>query len=126
MGDSMMQICEDGYAGSRPVEEVDDDAECSFSWHYRIIRHIDSRFPDEEPYETAHEFIIGDEEYASFSFSVATAMSKEEAQRIRNAFDYPPVIEVDEADFEFEETDFGPFPRYKKYTWLDRTVKQGG
>lgn len=74
-----MQICEDGYAGSRPIEEMEDD-DCSFSWHHRTIRHIDSRFPDEEPYETVHEFTFTDEEYDGFSFSIATAMSKEEEE----------------------------------------------
>jgi hypothetical protein len=126
-----MQICEDGYAGSRPVEEVEDDTGGSFSWHHRTIRHIDSRFPDEEPYETAHEFTFTGKQgrnttqYDSFSFSIAIAMSKEEAQRIADAYDYPPVIEVDEADFEAEETSFGHFPSYRKYKWLDRNVKQG-
>ena len=127
-----MQICEDGYAGSRPVEEVEEvgdtgehDSGSSFSWHHRTIRHIDSRFPDEEPYETTHEFTFTGKQYDSFSFSIAIAMSKEEAQRIADAYDYPPVIEVDEADFEAEETSFGHFPSYKKYKWLDRNVKQG-
>ena len=119
----MMQICEDGYAGSRPVEE--DGSAYGFSWHHRTIRHIDSRFPDEEPYETVHEFSFTGEEYDSFSFSIAIAMSKEQAQWIRDAYDHPPVIEVDEADFEPEETSFGHFPSYKKHKWLNKTVPKG-
>lgn len=96
--------------------------------HYRTIRHIDSRFPDTEPYETAHEFSFDDEaldvpeyvpEYNGFSFCHSHAMSKEEAQWILRAYDYPPVVEVDDADYVKDE--YG-FDDYKKYTWLDKAV----
>ena len=92
--------------------------------HYRTIRHIDSRFPDSEPYETAHEFSFDDEalvpEYDGFTFCHSHAFSKEEAQWILRAYDYPPVIEVDDADHHFRD-EYG-FPDYTKYKWLDKQV----
>jgi hypothetical protein len=91
--------------------------------HYRTIRHIDSTFLATEPYETVHEFSLDEDainpEYDGFSFSHSYACSKEEAQWILSAYDYPPVIEVDDADHFRDE--YG-FDDYKKYKWLDKTV----
>ena len=92
-------------------------------WHHRTIRHIDSRYPDDdEPFYTAHEFSFEDNEYDGFTFGDSVAQSKEEAEMIFDAFDYPPVIEVDEADFEMQETPFGERPHYTKYVWLNKDV----
>ena len=90
-------------------------------WHYRTIRHIDSQFPDTEPYETVHEFSFPDEggEYDGFTFSDSVVMSKQEAQWILDAYNYPPAIEVDDSDHEIIE--YGQ-PNYTKYKWLDKTV----
>lgn len=92
-------------------------------WHYRTIRHIDTTFPDTEPYETVHEFSFDEDatnpEYDGFTFCHSYACSKEEAQRILKAYDFPPAIEVDDADHCKDE--YG-FDDYKKYKWLDKTV----
>ena len=96
--------------------------EGTFCWHYRTIRHVDSRMAAlglDEPYETAHEFSYTGTEYDGCSFAKCVAMSKEEAVWISEAYDLPPVIEVDDAD-EIEE-EHG-FPDYTKYVWLDRKV----
>jgi hypothetical protein len=92
-------------------------------WHYRTIRHIDSKFPDTEPYETAHEFSYDhnakEPEYDGFTFAHSHAMSKEEAQWILDAYNHPPAIEVDDSDHEIIE--YGQ-PNYTKYKWLDKRV----
>ena len=95
--------------------------EGTFWWHYRTIRHVDSRMAalgiEDEPYETAHEFSYTGAEYDGFSFAKCVAMSKEEAVWISEAYDLPPVIEVDDAD---EIEDEHGFPDYTKYVWLDK------
>lgn len=92
-------------------------------WHHRTIRHIDSTFPDTEPYETVHEFSFDDDatnpEYDGFTFAYSHAMSKEEAQWILDAYNHPPAIEVDDADYKEDEY---RFPDYTKYKWLDKRV----
>ena len=97
--------------------------EGTFCWHYRTIRHVDSRLAalgiEDEPYETAHEFSYTGTEYDGCSFAKCVAMSKEEAVWISNAYDDPPAIEVDDAD-EIED-EYG-FPDYTKYVWLDKKV----
>jgi hypothetical protein len=94
-------------------------------WHYRTIRHIDSRWPDTEPYETAHEFSYDPDaitpEYDGFCPSPCHAMSKEEAQWILDAYNHPPAIEVDDADHLKDE--YG-FDDYTKYKWLDKRVPE--
>ena len=93
------------------------------AWHHRTIRHIDSKFPDTEPYETVHEFMFDEEnpnpEYDGFTFAHSYAFSKEEAQWILDAYNHPPAIEVDDADHTKDE--YG-FDDYKQYKWLDKTV----
>ncbi len=97
----------------------------TFHWHYRTIRHVDSRMAAlglDEPYETAHEFSYTGAEYDGCSFAKCVAMSKEEAVWISDAYDSPPAIEVDDAD---EVEDEYGFPDYKKYVWLDKKVVKG-
>ena len=93
-------------------------------WHHRTIRHINSKYPfdETETYLTAHEFSYTGAEYDGFSFSQAVSMSKQEANWISEAYDLPPVLEVDDADM--EEDEYG-FPNYKKYVWLDKKVLKG-
>ena len=102
--------------------------EGTFHWHYRTIRHVDSRLatwgleadnPDDDVYITAHEFSYTGTEYDVCSFAKCAAMNKDEAGWIRDAYDLPPVIEVDDAD---EVEDEHGFPAYTKYVWLDKTV----
>jgi hypothetical protein len=91
-------------------------------WHYRTIRHIDSTFPEDEPFETVHEFSYdedGNGEYDGFTFSHSHAFSKTEAQLILSAYDFLPVVEVDEAKFKLDE--YG-FPDYTEYKWLNKKV----
>ena len=106
-----------------PFEDMD---EGTFCWHHRTIRHIDSRMAalgiEDEPYETAHEFSYTGAEYDGFSFAKCVAMSKEEAVWISEAYDLPPVIEVDDAD---EIEDEHGFPDYTKYVLLDKKVIKG-
>jgi hypothetical protein len=94
-----------------------------FCWHYRTIRHVDSTDPTEPPYFTVHEFSFDKgKDYDGFSFTTTSPRSKEEALAMAKAFDYPPVIEVDENDYEADVTAFGTFDSYRKYTWLDKKV----
>lgn len=92
-------------------------------WHYRTMRHINSNFPEDEPFETAHQFNYDHngtgEAYESFSFEDAISLCKEDAQRILQAYDSPPAIEVDEANY--KEDEYGS-PDYTEYEWLDKRV----
>ena len=94
-----------------------------FHWHHRTIEHIDSRHPEEEPYLTVHEFSFKGNEYEGFTFSQASPLSKQEAKWILKAFDYPPVIRVDDASI-FQ--DGHGYIEYRKWEWLERKVKSKG
>ena len=105
-------------------EMMNENEDGMFYWHYRTVRHINSNYPF-ETYLTAHEFSYVSctgAEYDGFSFAQSVAMSKQEANWISEAYDLPPVIEVDDADM--EEDEYG-FPHYKKYVWLDKKVIKG-
>jgi hypothetical protein len=115
------------------IEDVDNGDGC-FCWHHRTIRHIDSRFegwgvasddPEDDVYITAHEFsYTGTKtgaEYDGFTHCHSVAQSKQEAEWILQAYNFPPVVEVDEADH--YEDEYG-FPAYKKFVWLDKKVKR--
>lgn len=99
------------------VEERDEP----FYWHHRTIEHINSRFPDHEPYLTVHEFTHTRGKYDGFVISEASPRSKQEAQWILNAFDAPPVVRVDDASI---TEDACGFEDYDKWEWLDREVKK--
>ena len=114
------------------VNEVEDDNDndgCC-CWHYRTIRHIDSRFagwgvasadPEDDVYVTAHEAFYTGEEYDAFTFSHSVAQSKQEAEWILQAYNFPPIAEVDDADLSNDE--YG-FPTYSKFVWLDKRLKK--
>jgi hypothetical protein len=93
------------------------------NWHHRTIRHIDSRYPETEPYETVHEFSFDrfalNPEYDGWSFSYAAALSKQEAQWMMEAYNLPPVMEVDDASY---SVDAQGTPDYADYKWLDKEV----
>lgn len=91
------------------------------SWHHRTIEYIDSNYPDEEPLLMAHEFFIVDSlnKYDSFSTQPAVAMSKQEAKWIYEAYNYPPIVQVDLAEVTYDECGHCCF---EKYVWLDRDV----
>jgi len=111
------------------IEDVDNGDGC-FCWHHRTIRHIDSRFagwgvasddPEDDVYITAHEVSYTGAEYDGFTYCHSVAQSKQEAEWILQAYNFPPIAEVDEADR--YEDEYG-FPTYKKFVWLDKKVKR--
>jgi len=94
-----------------------------FHWHHRTIEHIYSTDPEDEPYLTVHEFTFTGNEYEGFTFEQASPCSKQEAEWILKAFDYPPVVRVDDASM-FQD-DLGSI-EYTKWEWLERKVKSKG
>ena len=112
------------------VNEVEDDNDGCCCWHYRTIRHVDSRFagwgvasadPEDDTYVTVHEAIYTGEEYDGFTFGNVYSQSKQEAEWILQAYNFPPIAEVDDADLSNDE--YG-FPTYSKFVWLDKRLKK--
>lgn len=95
----------------------------SFNWHYRTIRHYYRDPADEEDaYYTVHEFAydIGTTTYSGWCFKPEAPLSKQECEWMLQAYDFPPVLQVDDALMQNDEMGN---PIWYEYEVLDLTVK---
>lgn len=86
-------------------------------WNHRTIRHVNSKFPPEEPTLTVHEVYYDKDNLPNlWSPNERSPTSKEDCDNMRAAFDKEPVIEVDDASIESIAEGFGV--NYKTWKWL--------
>jgi hypothetical protein len=105
----------------QPVEEEFP----GFHWHYRTIKHYYKDPNDADAYHTVHEFAydIGATTYSGWSFRPETPLSKQECAWMLDAYELPPVFEVDDAKMKFDA--IGD-PHWDEYETLDLTVRTKG
>jgi hypothetical protein len=85
-------------------------------WNHRLIEHRNSKQKDAEIWYSVHEIYYGDKgKPKMWAPAPASPRSKEEAQWIMNAFDFPVVAWVDDATWHRDENGF---ENYRKWKWI--------
>lgn len=83
-------------------------------WNFRTVRHVNSDHPDIEVYTTVHEIHWEDGKPRLFNPNKLTVYERKDCERIAEAFDKPPAVEVDDSSANY--TEFGI--DYDQWKWL--------